>query len=40
VGADEIEAVCFADDSTLLAGDEKTAQLFEVPLDRFVRVGR
>jgi hypothetical protein len=37
-GVEEVEAVCFADDETLLAADEKTAQLFEVPLSRFFSV--
>jgi hypothetical protein len=32
----EIEAVCFADDETLLVGDEDAARLYEVPIKRFV----
>ena len=32
----EIEAVCFADDETLLVGDEAAARLYEVPIERFV----
>lgn len=37
-GAKQVEALCFADDRTLLAADEATGKLFEAPLDRFHRV--
>jgi hypothetical protein len=37
-GREEIEAACFADEKTILIGDEQTGQLFEVPVARFVRV--
>lgn len=35
IGPEEVESVCFADDDTLLAADEKTGQLYEVPLSKF-----
>jgi hypothetical protein len=34
-GPEQIESVCFADDDKLLAADEKTGQLYEVPLSAF-----
>ncbi|MBX3435330.1 MAG: hypothetical protein KF847_18600 [Pirellulales bacterium] len=37
-GPEQIEAVCFADDSTILAADEVSARLFEISLDRFIPV--
>jgi hypothetical protein len=35
---DEIEAVCFADDETVILGDEELGRLYDVPLAKFVRV--
>jgi hypothetical protein len=35
---DEVEAVCFADDETLIVGDEALARLYDVPLAKFARV--
>jgi hypothetical protein len=39
-GADDCEAVCFADDETLLLAEEASAQLWEIPLRSFVRFPR
>jgi hypothetical protein len=38
VGGKQVEAVCFADEDHLLAGDELLGELFEIPLERFVVV--
>lgn len=32
----DMEAVCFADDKTLLVADEATARIYEVPIEQFV----
>lgn len=34
----QVESVCFADDKTLLLADERKALLYEVPIERLVRV--
>ena len=39
-GTTNAEAVCFADDATLLVGDEAKKRLYEAPLERFVPVPR
>jgi hypothetical protein len=37
-GREEVEAACFADDTTILIADEATGELFEIPIDRFAIV--
>lgn len=39
-GAEDVEAVCFADDRTMLVGSEAEGRLYEVPLDRFIEFSR
>jgi hypothetical protein len=34
----DAEAICFADDKTLLIADEATAELFELTIDKLERV--